>query len=139
MDKKVLNQYLNIRKQLKTTKKILEKLKAKPKQVIDFAKDYSKGYPHNITIEGYDVITDFKIKMYKEKEEELIEEEKEALVELTKIIDNIKDPMAKAIFEYRYIADMRFEEIAMKVNNSYDNVRAIHYRTIKKLSQNVTK
>lgn len=139
MDKKVLNQYLNIRKELKATKKVLEKLKDKPKQVIDFAKDYSKGYPHNITIEGYDVITDFKIRMYNDKEERLIEEEKQALLELTKIIDSIEDPVAKAIFEYRYIADMRYEEIAIKVNNTYENVRAIHYRTIKKLSQNVTK
>ena len=139
MGKKILGDYLNIKKELKTTQKILAKLKTSPKIVMDSVKDYKTGYPHNVTIEGYDVITDFKIKLYEEKEQRLIEEEKEALLELTKVIESIEDPVAKSIFEYRYMADMRFEEIAIKTNNTYENVRTIHYRTIKKLKQNDTK
>jgi hypothetical protein len=139
MEKKILNKYLNTKKELNTTKKVLEKLRAKPKMVVDFAKDYSTGYPHNVNIEGYDVITHYKIEMYEKKQERLEKEIKPALEELQKIIESIEDPIAKSIFEYRYIADMRFEEIAVKINNSYENVRNIYYRTLKHLTQNDTK
>ena len=71
--------------------------------------------------------------MYEDKKSRLEEEIKQELNELNKIIEKIDDPLAKAIFEYRYITDMRFEEIAVKTNNSYENVRQIHYRTLKKL------
>lgn len=133
MKRNSLSKYLNKKKELNTTKKILAKLREKPKIVTDFAKDYRTGYPHNVQIEGYDVITHYKIKMYEEKKTRLEEEIKQELDELNKIIEKIDDPLAKAIFEYRYITDMRFEEIAVKTNNSYENVRQIHYRTLKKL------
>jgi RNA polymerase sigma factor (sigma-70 family) len=133
MKRNILNKYLNKKKELNTTKKILAKLREKPKIVTDFAKDYKTGYPHNVKIEGYDVITHYKIEMYEEKRVRLENEIKEALDTLNEIIEKIDDPLAKAIFEYRYITDMRFEEIAVKTNNSYENVRQIHYRTLKKL------
>lgn len=133
MKRNILNKYLNKKKELNTTKKILAKLREKPKIITDFAKDYKTGYPHNVKIEGYDVITHYKIEMYEEKRVRLENEIKEALDTLNEIIEKIDDPLAKAIFEYRYITDMRFEEIAVKTNNSYENVRQIHYRTLKKL------
>lgn len=139
MERKILGNYLNVIKELKTTKRILDKLRSQPKIVMDSVKDYKTGYPHNVTIEGYDVITDFKIKLYEDKQKRLIEEEKEALLELNKIIETINDPVAKSVFEYRYIAGMRFEEIAIKTNNTYENVRNIYYRTIRKMTQNDTK
>ena len=37
---KALSRYLKKNKELNTTKKIIEKLRAKPKIVTDFAKDY---------------------------------------------------------------------------------------------------
>ena len=71
--------------------------------------------------------------MYKEKEKKLEQEIPILLKETNEIIETIEDPFAKEIFEYRYITDMRFEEIAMKTNNTYDNVRQTYYRTLKKL------
>lgn len=133
MKRNILNKYLNKKKELNTTKKILAKLREKPKIVTDFAKDYKTGYPHNVKIEGYDVITHYKIQMYEDKKKRLENEIKEALNALKDVIEKIDDPLAKSIFEYRYITDMRFEEIAVKTNNSYENVRQIHYRTLKKL------
>lgn len=139
MEKKTLNRYLNKKKELNTTKKILQKLREKPKIVADCVKDYKTGYPHTVKVEGYDVITSFKIKMYKEKKEKLEKEIPQVLKELKDIIETIEDPLAKSIYEYRYITDMSFEEIAVKTNNSYENVRNIYYRTLKKLTQNDTK
>lgn len=132
MEKKTLNKYLNKKKELNTTKKILKKLREKPKIVADCVKDYKTGYPHTVKIEGYDVITNYKIKMYEEKERKLEKEIPIILKELKEIIETIEDPLAKSIFEYRYITDMSFEEIAVKTNNSYENVRNIYYRTLKK-------
>lgn len=131
MDKKVLNKYINMKKELETTKKILKRLKAKPKIVVDYAKDYKTGYPHNVAIEGYDFITSYKIDTYKKKQERLEQQIPGTLKELTEIIEAIEDPVAKSIFEYKFIADMKFEEIARKTNNTYDNVRNIYYRTLK--------
>ena len=139
MEKKILNKYLNKKKELNTTKKILKKLREKPKIVADCVKDYKTGYAHTVKIEGYDVITSYKIKMYEEKEAILEKEIPIILKELKEIIETIEDPLAKSIFEYRYITDMSFEEIAVKTNNSYENVRNIYYRTLKKLTQNDTK
>lgn len=139
MEKKTLNKYLNKKKELNTTKKILKKLREKPKIVADCVKDYKTGYAHTVKIEGYDVITSYKIKMYEEKEAKLEKEIPIILKELKEIIETIEDPLAKSIFEYRYITDMSFEEIAVKTNNSYENVRNIYYRTLKKLTQNDTK
>ncbi len=139
MEKKILNKYLNKKKELNTTKKILKKLREKPKIVADCVKDYKTGYAHTVKIEGYDVITSYKIKMYEEKEAKLEKEIPIILKELKEIIETIEDPLAKSIFEYRYITDMSFEEIAVKTNNSYENVRNIYYRTLKKLTQNDTK
>lgn len=139
MEKKTLNKYLNKKKELNTTKKILKKLREKPKIVADCVKDYKTGYAHTVKIEGYDVITSYKIKMYEEKEAKLEKEMPIILKELKEIIETIEDPLAKSIFEYRYITDMSFEEIAVKTNNSYENVRNIYYRTLKKLTQNDTK
>lgn len=132
MEKKTLNKYLNKKKELNTTKKILKKLREKPKIVADCVKDYKTGYAHTVKIEGYDVITSYKIKMYEEKERKLEKEIPIILKELKEIIETIEDPLAKSIFEYRYITDMSFEEIAVKTNNSYENVRNIYYRTLKK-------
>lgn len=139
MEKKILNKYLNKKKELNTTKKILKKLREKPKIVADCVKDYKTGYAHTVKIEGYDVIISYKIKMYEEKEAKLEKEIPIILKELKEIIETIEDPLAKSIFEYRYITDMSFEEIAVKTNNSYENVRNIYYRTLKKLTQNDTK
>ena len=139
MEKKILNKYLNKKKELNTTKKILKKLREKPKIVADCVKDYKTGYAHTVKIEGYDVITSYKIKMYEEKEAKLEKEIPIILKELKEIIETIEDPLAKSIFEYRYITDMSFEEIAVKTNNSYENVRNIYYRTLKILTQNDTK
>ncbi len=133
MEKKTLNKYLNKKKELSTTKKILKKLREKPKIVADCVKDYKTGYAHTVKVEGYDVITSYKIKMYEEKETKLEKEIPIILKELKEIIETIEDPFAKSIFEYRYITDMRFEEIAVKTNNTYDNVRQTYYRTLKKL------
>ena len=133
MEKRSLNKYLNKKKELSTTKKILKKLIEQPKKVADCVKDYKTGQPHTVKIEGYDVITGYKIKMYKEKEKKLEQEIPILLKELNEIIETIEDPFAKEIFEYRYITDMRFEEIAMKTNNTYDNFRQTYYRTLKKL------
>lgn len=132
MEKKTLNKYLNKKKELNTTKKILKKLREKPKIIADCVKDYKTGYAHTVKIEGYDVITSYKIKMYEEKETKLEKEIPIILKELKEIIETIEDPLAKSIFEYRYITDMSFEEIAVKTNNSYENVRNIYYRTLKK-------
>ncbi len=133
MKVKGLNKYLNKKKDLNTTKNILKKLRERPKIVTDFAKDYKTGQPHNIKIEGYDVITHYKIEMYENKKAKLEQEIiPQALKELKEVIDSIEDPIAKAVFEYRYIADMRFEEIAVKLRNTYENVRNIYYRTLKK-------
>ena len=74
MEKKILNKYLNKKKELNTTKKILKKLREKPKIVADCVKDYKTGYAHTVKIEGYDVITSYKIKMYEEKEAKLEKE-----------------------------------------------------------------
>lgn len=136
MNVKGLNRYLNIKKELNTTKKILDKLREKPTMVIDYAKSYKTGYPHNIKIEGYDVITHYKIQMYENKKTKLESEIKIALEELDKTINKIENPLARDIFEYKYIADMRFEEIAVKTNNTYENIRQIYYRTLKSLTQN---
>lgn len=133
MEKKTLNRYLNKKKELNTTKKILKKLREKPKIVADCVKDYKTGYAHTVKVEGYDVITSYKIKMYEEKETRLEKEIPIVLKELNEIIETIEDPFARSIFEYRYITDMRFEEIAVKTNNTYDNVRQTYYRTLKKL------
>lgn len=133
MDTKSLSRYLKKSKELNTTKKIIEKLRAKPRIVTDFAKDYKTGYPHNVKIEGYDVITHYKIEMYEKKKTKLEKEIPIELKELTKVIDVIDDPIAKSIMEYRFITDMSFEEIAIKTNNTYENVRNIYYRTLKKL------
>lgn len=133
MEIKALSRYLKKNKELNTTKKIIEKLRAKPKIVTGFAKDYKTGYPHNVKIEGYDVITHYKIEMYEKKQKRLEKEIPLELEELTKVIDTIEDPIAKSVMEYRFITDMSFEEIAMKTNNTYENVRNIYYRTLKKL------
>lgn len=131
MDKKVLNKYLNMKKELETTKRILKRLKAKPEVVVDYAKDYKTGYPHNVSIKGYDFITSYKINTYRKKQERLEKQIPEVLEETIKIIETIEDPVAKSIFEYRFITDMKFEEIAIKINNTYENVRNIYYRTLK--------
>lgn len=133
MEKKTLNRYLNKKKELNTTKKILKKLREKPKNVADCVNDYKTGYAHTVKVEGYDVITSYKIKMYEEKRAKLEKEIPIVLKELNEIIETIEDPFAKSIFEYRYITDMRFEEIAVKTSNTYDNVRQTYYRTLKKL------
>ena len=134
-----LNKYLDIKKELNTTNKILNKLESKSTKVIDFVKDYKTGYPHNVKIEGCDVITYYKIKMYKNKKTKLENEIEIALQEVDTIINNVENPLARDILNYRYIADMRFEEIAVKTNNTYENVRNIYYRTLKNLTQNDTK
>ena len=69
----------------------------------------------------------------KKKQKRLEKEIPLELEELTKVIDTIEDPIAKSVMEYRFITDMSFEEIAMKTNNTYENVRNIYYRTLKKL------
>lgn len=131
MDKKVLSKYINMKKDLETTKKILKKLRAKPETAVDFANDYSTGYPHSIKIKGYDIITHYKIKSYEKKQEKLEKEIPGVLEEVMGIIETIEDPVAKSVFEYRFITDMKFEEIAIKTNNTYENVRNIYYRTLK--------
>lgn len=133
MDKKVLSKYLNMKKELETTKRILKRLKSKSDRVVDYAKDYKTGYPHNVSITGYDFVTSYKIDKYEEKKERLEKKIPEVLDEITRIIETIEDPLAKSIYEYRFIADMKFEEIAVKTNNTYDNVRQTYYRTLKKL------
>ncbi len=138
MNKNNLQRYSIAKKELNTTKRILERLRKRPKDVIDFAKDYKTGYPHNVKIEGYDVITHYKIAMYENKQKKLEKEIPIFLKELNDTIEKIKDPIAKAVIEYRFIADMSFEEIAVKTNNTYENVRNIYYRTLKKLTQNDT-
>ena len=92
MKRNILNKYLNKKKELNTTKKILAKLREKPKIVTDFAKDYKTGYPHNVKIEGYDVITHYKIEMYEEKKkrQKYIRKKTKEIQKLKMIINHLK-------------------------------------------------
>jgi DNA-directed RNA polymerase specialized sigma24 family protein len=130
----VLTKYLNIKKELITTNKILDKLYNKPKNITDYYKDYKTGYPITKNISGYDTITHYKIQQYENKKQRL---EKEIIVELNKLesfINEIKNPFIKSVFEYRYIADMKFEEIACKMNNTYGSVKMAHNRYLKRIN-----
>lgn len=125
-----LSEYCDLREETKKLEKRLERLDNQDEQVADVVQN---GYKGHAVIRGYDYIRKHKIetleKILQERHDKLLEEQTK--IEL--FISSIKKSDLRRIFEYRYIDNMTWFEIAheMKMNNE-DVPRKRHDRYLEK-------
>lgn len=130
MTKEVLEQYIDLQKEIADLKKKIKKLE---KQGIIVADMVQNGYKRHAVIKGVDYVRldkiDSLIEIYKQRKEKALKQE----VEIANFITSISDVKLRRIFEYRYID--RFSWIQIQVIMQYKNestARMQHDRFLEK-------
>lgn len=115
MTKEQLSQYCDLIKETEKIRKRKEKIRKRTEYIADSVQN---GYKRHLVIFGYDLSRANKL-----HELENILTEREAIiiiqqVEIEKYINSIKDSETRQIFEHRYIENMKWHQIAEKMDYS---------------------
>lgn len=130
MTKEILEQYIDLQKEIADLEKKIKKLE---KQGIIVADVVQNGYKRHAVIKGVDYVRLDKIntliEIYKQRKEKALKQE----IEIANFITSISDVKLRRIFEYRYID--RFSWIQIQVIMQYKNestARMQHDRFLEK-------
>lgn len=130
MDKKLLSQYSDLKKEIPKLKRRIERLEKQSEMVSDVVQN---GYKRHKVIFGFDLTRRSKLHELKNI---LVEREAMALiqqVEIEKYISSIEDSNIRQIFEHRYIDNMDWYQIAQIMGYSGESVpRMRHDRYLEK-------
>lgn len=131
MTKEVLEQYIDLQKEIADLKKKIKKLE---KQGVIVADVVQNGYKRHAVIKGVDYVRvdeiDALIEIYKQRKEKALKQE----VEIADFITSISDVKLRRIFEYRYID--RFDWYRIQVLMGFrheDAARKRHDRFLEKI------
>ncbi len=119
MDKKLLSQYSDLKKEIPKLEKRIEKLERQSSMASDVVQN---GYKRHAVIYGYDVIRVNKLQKLKDileirKAKAIIQQ-----IEIEDYINNIKDSELRQIFEHRYIDGMDWYQVAVVMNMTGESV-----------------
>lgn len=110
MTKEVLEQYIDLKKEIVDLEKKISRLE---KQSIMIADVVQNGYKRHAVIKGVDYVRLDKlntlIETYRKRKEKALEQE----IEIANFITSISDIKLRRIFEYRYIDGMSWLQIQM--------------------------
>lgn len=130
MTKEVLEQYIDLQKEIADLEKKIKKLE---KQGVIVSDVVQNGYKRHAVIKGVDYVRldkiDTLIEIYKQRKEKALKQE----VEIANFITSISDVKLRRIFEYRYID--RLSWIQIQVIMQYKNestARKQHDRFLEK-------
>lgn len=119
MDKKLLSQYSDLKKEIPKLEKRIEKLEKQSSMASDVVQN---GYKRHAVIYGYDVIRGNKLQKLKDileirKARAVIQQ-----IEIEEYINTIEDSELRQIFEHRYIEGMDWHQVATVMNMSGESV-----------------
>lgn len=111
-------------KQLKALKSEVELIakeivNIRPEYVVDSAKDYRSGYPHNIIIKGYSNEKLIQLREKLEKKQLLLQRK---IYKLEEWLDNVEDSEMRQILRLRYRRGLTWNEIAKELHYSDESV-----------------
>lgn len=140
--KELLKQYNSLIKEIKELERDIKRLeKLEPKHEIDSVKGSNPGFPYqerNFKISGYNILEEEKIDNRLARKEDILCRRKckceDIKLQIEEFISNIPDSLTRRVFKYRYIDDLEWLPIAMrmgKVHESYP--RKIHDRYLEGL------
>lgn len=109
MTKKQLEKLKKLNKEAEHLKAMLERSACSRDMVIDTAKDYRTGYPHNITIVGYgqDNYPELQQRYY----DKLLRIQEE-IKAMENWLDSVSDPELRDILRLQYVNGLNQEQIA---------------------------
>lgn len=119
MDKKLLSQYSDLKKEIPKLEKRIEKLERQSSMASDVVQN---GYKRHAIIYGFDVIRSNKLQQLKDtleirKAKAIIQQ-----IEIEKYVNTIEDSELRQIFEHRYIDGMDWYQVAAVMNMSGESV-----------------
>ncbi len=130
MDKKLLSQYSDLKKEIPKLEKRIEKLEKQSSMASDVVQN---GYKRHAVIYGYDVIRANKLQKLKD----ILEIRKARVVmqqiEIEEYINAIEKSDIRQIFEHRYIDGMDWYQIQITMGYEHeDTARKKHDRFLEK-------
>lgn len=130
MDKSILVQYTDMQEETKKLENRIDKIKQQSQMASDIVQN---GYKRHAVIFGVDVIRQQKLENLYYTLSLRYNQLLELQNQVEEFINNIKDSKLRQIFEHRYIDQMCWFEIAMKLNLSGESVvRMKHDRYLEK-------
>lgn len=131
MTKEILEQYIDLQKEIKGLEKRIAKIEKQSRIVSDVVQN---GYKRHAVIRGVDYKRLGKLNKLKELLEQRKKQAIEQLIEIEKFIKGIENSKLRRIFEYRYYEGLNWIQIQTTMDYKHeDSARKEHDKYLKKV------
>ena len=120
MTKKQLEKLKKLNKEAEHLSRMLKRSASSHEMVIDTAKDYRTGYPHNITIAGYG---QHNFPELQQKYYEKLQHIQEEISIIENWLDSVPDPEMRDILRMQYVNGLTQEQIADELGYSVITIK----------------
>ncbi len=140
--KECLVQYCDIQKEIKELEEKIEKLEPKTHDIVsESVESTTKHFPivqNHLKIKGLNQRAIKQLEYYKTILEERYDRLLKEQIRVEEFIDNISNSRLRRIFEYRYIEQLTWRQVAQRIGNaSEESIKKEHNRFLEK-SENLS-